>query len=302
MASIRARVGPSTLHAERRPGDFKREEMPPIDGRKAQALADGAAEIASAYGYARKAPTSKPKDKSNGPDHDSATTDWTIDFIDHDKLASVAMKLLRSGANDGAVVNFFRANVEALTNIDEDRRQRRLKEIPGIVSSARARGSTPTLLALPSRRTPVAPNRRPIARRPSETRWRRNGSRSPWERIWSRNRSLGCGRGGSRTASCISSPAVQDRLKTTTAMDFAATVTVGGQWPDGSPASAGNVLIWSGEDAIDDTLLPRFMAAGGDRTRVVIHQRGRGGRQNAQLRSGARHGRPHRRLRRNRRG
>ena len=59
-------------------------------------------------------------------------------------------------------------------------------------------------------------------------------------------------------------------LKTTTAMDFAATVTVGGQWPDGSPASAGKVLIWSGEDAIDDTLLPRFIAAGGDPSQVAF--------------------------------
>jgi putative DNA primase/helicase len=59
-------------------------------------------------------------------------------------------------------------------------------------------------------------------------------------------------------------------LKTTTAMDFAATVTTGGHWPDGSFASAGNVLVWSGEDAIDDTLLPRFMAAGGDRARIAF--------------------------------
>jgi putative DNA primase/helicase len=59
-------------------------------------------------------------------------------------------------------------------------------------------------------------------------------------------------------------------LKTTTAMDFAATETTGGQWPDGERASAGNVLVWSGEDAIDDTLLPRFMAAGGDRSRIYF--------------------------------
>ena len=59
-------------------------------------------------------------------------------------------------------------------------------------------------------------------------------------------------------------------LKTTTAMDFAAAVTIGGQWPDGSSAAIGNVLVWSGEDAIDDTLLPRFMAAGGERARVAF--------------------------------
>lgn len=57
-------------------------------------------------------------------------------------------------------------------------------------------------------------------------------------------------------------------LKTTTALNFAAAITVGGQWPDGSPAARGKVVIWSGEDAVDDTLVPRFIAAGGDLDRV----------------------------------
>lgn len=56
--------------------------------------------------------------------------------------------------------------------------------------------------------------------------------------------------------------------KTTIALSFAATVTVGGRWPDGSCCPAGNVLIWSGEDDPADTLLPRLIAAGGDRSRV----------------------------------
>jgi putative DNA primase/helicase len=59
-------------------------------------------------------------------------------------------------------------------------------------------------------------------------------------------------------------------LKTTTALGFAAGVTVGGQWPDGTQIAPGNVVIWSGEDAIDDTLLPRFMAAGGDRAHIAF--------------------------------
>lgn len=59
-------------------------------------------------------------------------------------------------------------------------------------------------------------------------------------------------------------------LKTTTTISFAAIVTIGGQWPDGSPAAAGNVIIWSGEDAIKDTLLPRLIAAGGDPARVAF--------------------------------
>lgn len=58
--------------------------------------------------------------------------------------------------------------------------------------------------------------------------------------------------------------------KTTIAMGMAATVTIGGRWPDGSCGEAGNVLIWSGEDDYTDTLLPRLVAAGADRSRVFF--------------------------------
>jgi len=58
--------------------------------------------------------------------------------------------------------------------------------------------------------------------------------------------------------------------KTTIAIAFAATVTSAGRWPDGSRCPAGNVLIWSGEDDPADTLLPRIIAAGGDRSRVYF--------------------------------
>jgi putative DNA primase/helicase len=57
-------------------------------------------------------------------------------------------------------------------------------------------------------------------------------------------------------------------LKTTAVLSFAATITIGGQWPDCSRAALGKVVMWSGEDAIDDTLLPRFLAAGGDRSKI----------------------------------
>lgn len=56
--------------------------------------------------------------------------------------------------------------------------------------------------------------------------------------------------------------------KTTIAIDMAATVTSGGYWPDGSRCEAGHVLIWSGEDDPADTLLPRLIAAGADKSRV----------------------------------
>jgi len=53
-------------------------------------------------------------------------------------------------------------------------------------------------------------------------------------------------------------------LKTSIAIDLAARITAGGKWPDGTMAPLGDVLIWSGEDDFDDTILPRFLAAGGE--------------------------------------
>ena len=56
--------------------------------------------------------------------------------------------------------------------------------------------------------------------------------------------------------------------KTTLAISFAATISAGMRWPDGSKSEAGNVLIWSGEDGISDTLVPRLLVAGADLRRV----------------------------------
>lgn len=58
--------------------------------------------------------------------------------------------------------------------------------------------------------------------------------------------------------------------KTTIAIACAATVTIGGRWPDGSRCEQGNILIWSGEDDPADTLLPRLLAAGADRARCYF--------------------------------
>jgi hypothetical protein len=62
--------------------------------------------------------------------------------------------------------------------------------------------------------------------------------------------------------------------KSTTALSFCATVTSGGQWPDGDACSKSwRAVYWSGEDGIRDTLLPRFLAAGGERENMeFVHQ------------------------------
>ena len=56
--------------------------------------------------------------------------------------------------------------------------------------------------------------------------------------------------------------------KTTLALGLAATLSVGGRWPDGTRAEAGDTVIWSGEDDPADTLVPRLLAAGADPRRV----------------------------------
>lgn len=55
--------------------------------------------------------------------------------------------------------------------------------------------------------------------------------------------------------------------KTLIALNCAAIVSngeIGGfSWPDGTYSPAGNVLIWSGEDGVEDTIIPRLIAANG---------------------------------------
>jgi len=51
--------------------------------------------------------------------------------------------------------------------------------------------------------------------------------------------------------------------------DLFARISCGGKWPDGTQAPIGDVLIWSGEDALNDTILPRFLMAGGDQNRLL---------------------------------
>lgn len=62
--------------------------------------------------------------------------------------------------------------------------------------------------------------------------------------------------------------------KTIIALVCAAIVSNGGLgghcWPDGKYSPAGNVLIWSGEDGIEDTIIPRLIAANANLSRVHI--------------------------------
>ena len=62
--------------------------------------------------------------------------------------------------------------------------------------------------------------------------------------------------------------------KSTVMLDLCAKLTRGQQWPDGTATQAGpeGCLVWDGEDDIADTLVPRFLAAGGDPARMGFVQ------------------------------
>lgn len=56
--------------------------------------------------------------------------------------------------------------------------------------------------------------------------------------------------------------------KTTLALAFGSAISAGGKFPDGSRAELGLVVMWSGEDDIDDTLVPRKMLMEADLSNV----------------------------------
>lgn len=58
--------------------------------------------------------------------------------------------------------------------------------------------------------------------------------------------------------------------KSSLATAIAAAISRGGTWPDGTPACARDVVIWSGEDSAGDTIVPRLRACGADMERIHI--------------------------------
>ena len=61
--------------------------------------------------------------------------------------------------------------------------------------------------------------------------------------------------------------------KTGTAVFIAATISrgdSGGRWPDGTETPPGNVVFWTCEDGLADTIIPRLIAAGANMERVFV--------------------------------
>ena len=53
-------------------------------------------------------------------------------------------------------------------------------------------------------------------------------------------------------------------------VELGAMISNGGEWPDGTPCPQGNVIILNAEDAANDTLKPRFIAAGANMDNIYI--------------------------------
>jgi putative DNA primase/helicase len=60
--------------------------------------------------------------------------------------------------------------------------------------------------------------------------------------------------------------------KTTISLALASSITIGGRFPDNSRSPCGNVVVWTGEDDISDTLTPRLMVMGANLDRVHFVQ------------------------------
>jgi putative DNA primase/helicase len=61
-----------------------------------------------------------------------------------------------------------------------------------------------------------------------------------------------------------------DLGKITVALDIAARMSVGGTWPDGTVCPQGPSIIMTAEDGIADTIVPRIITLGGDRTQIAV--------------------------------
>jgi hypothetical protein len=256
------------------PGSIKHDDLPYLNEDEARGLVDDAAKILiEQFGYRLATNGSKAKTHTNGsakPNgaaaHGSgAAADWTPDFSDHDALAAFAMTLLSSGMNAGAVVNLLRQNVEAIDDIDPDRKARRLKEIPDMVESAGIK------LSFETEPPPAGDgNAGEQASQAGERQWQppraelitmENMKMEPT--IWTWEEWIARG----EIALIAGAP---EGGKTTLALSFAAILSSGGLWPDMTKAKPGNVLIWTGEDSPEKTILPRLAQMGADPKKIWI--------------------------------
>ena len=58
--------------------------------------------------------------------------------------------------------------------------------------------------------------------------------------------------------------------KSQIALEFAATLSRGGNWPDAQKAPVKDVVVWSGEDKLEDVIVPRLLRMGADMAHTYV--------------------------------
>ena len=143
---------PYSWHGNYSPLTVIHDDLPYIHQEQAERLVDELVAICERFGYQLK---SKQKTSGDGPNEKSHRersyegTNWsrifTGDPVDHDMLRDMAMSLMVGGLSDGCTYNILYARITTAQGVDEERRSKRLKELPDIIKSARAKMSKPEL-------------------------------------------------------------------------------------------------------------------------------------------------------------
>jgi putative DNA primase/helicase len=231
--------------------EVPRGELPYIRQAEAQTLVDELAALITdennKFGYQPKN-HKKSADPKDDPKDKKERADWAKylnNLIDDDSNTAFAYALLKSGMSDGAAVNFLTAAVENLKDVDEGRRQRRLKNIAGQMKSARRKINEE---ANPNE---TLDSIRADSVEMTSIRW-----------LWP-------GRFAYGKLGLIAG--LPDEGKGQIFWYLTAMVTTGGLYPcDEGKAPLGNVVILEAEDDLSDTVKPRLAAAGADLSRVHI--------------------------------
>jgi hypothetical protein len=124
------------------PRHVKRDELPPITAAEARALVDDIAVLMPNHGY-QVVDEHKRKPRGNGRDNNGDRVDWGHLYENirtgcdyYDTLRDLSCKMVASGMNPGAVVNFLRDLMEKSEAPHDERWQARYADIPRLVDGA----------------------------------------------------------------------------------------------------------------------------------------------------------------------
>jgi AAA domain len=160
----------------------------------------------------------------------------------HTAIVALAAKLFKSGMSAGAIVNHIRALMDASTGPHDDRWEHRRSDIPRAVAWAKKKYERE------SKSTNII-RAADVVIRPKDWLWEGHLMRGSQEMVTGIP-----GLGKSQVQIC-----------------YVACVTTGRPWPNGAAGCApANVIMMTAEDALDQEVIPRLVAAGANLDRVHI--------------------------------